>query len=57
MALDVIIADFDKYKVYLGAGLVFIILTIGGVIKYRRYIKEKRKKIGLFLSYKVFKNK
>lgn len=44
MALDVIIADFDKYKVYLGAGLVFIILTIGGVIKYRRYIKEKRKK-------------
>lgn len=44
MALDVIIANFDKYKTYLAVGAGVLILTVIGFFKYRAYVAEHKKK-------------
>ncbi|HCI48789.1 MAG: hypothetical protein A2621_05005 [Alphaproteobacteria bacterium RIFCSPHIGHO2_01_FULL_41_14] len=44
MALDVILQDFDRYKIYLAGGFGFLILGVIGILKYRAYLKEKKKK-------------
>jgi membrane protein DedA with SNARE-associated domain len=43
MALDVILKDFDRYKKYLAIGGGLLIVGIVGILKYRKYLKEKRK--------------
>ena len=43
MAMDAIIANFDKYKTYLAFGALFLVVAVIGVLKYWSYVKDKKK--------------
>ncbi|MFN7662966.1 MAG: DedA family protein [Alphaproteobacteria bacterium] len=42
MALETILADFDRYKKYLGIGAGLLVLGIIGILQYRKYKKNKK---------------
>ncbi|MDC0349275.1 DedA family protein [Alphaproteobacteria bacterium] len=44
MALEIILADFDRYKTYLGIGVGLLIAGVIGILTYRNYRTEKKKK-------------